>query len=125
MRTELFDFSLPPERIALRPVRPRDAARLLVVRPGAPLEDRVVRDLPHLLRPGDQLVVNDTRVVAAQLSGRRIGRGPETRVEATLIRRLDGSRWLAFANNHKNGSKANSRKDPSWLFVGDGIRPAR
>ena len=110
MRTDLFDFSLPPERIALRPVRPRDAARLLVVRPGAPLEDRVVRDLPHLLRPGDQLVVNDTRVVAAQLSGRRIGRGPETRVEATLIRRLDGSCWLAFAKPGKR------------LAVGDIVR---
>ncbi len=67
MRTDLFDFDLPPERIALRPARPRDAARLLVVRPGAPLEDRVVRDLPELLRPGDQLVVNDTRVIPASL----------------------------------------------------------
>ena len=101
MRTDLFDFSLPPERIALRPARPRDAARLLVVRPGAPLQDRVVRDLPDLLAPGDQLVVNDTRVIAARLSGRRIGRGPETRVEATLIRRLDGSRWLAFVKPGK------------------------
>ena len=101
MRTDLFDFSLPPERIALRPARPRDAARLLVVRPDAALEDRVVRDLPELLRPGDQLVVNDTRVIAARLSGRRIGRGPETRVEATLIRRLDGSRWLAFVKPGK------------------------
>ena len=110
MRTDLFDFSLPPDRIALRPVRPRDAARLLVVRPGAPLADRVVRDLPDLLRPGDQLVVNDTRVMAAQLSGRRIGRGPETRVEATLIRRLDGSRWLAFVKPGKR------------LAVGDVVR---
>ena len=65
MRTDLFDFDLPPERIALRPARPRDAARLLVVRPGAPFEDRVVRDLPELLRAGDQLVVNDTRVIPA------------------------------------------------------------
>ena len=67
MRTDLFDFDLPPERIALRPARPRDAARLLVVRPGAPFEDRVVRDLPELLRAGDQLVVNDTRVIPASL----------------------------------------------------------
>ena len=63
MRTDLFDFPLPPERIALRPARPRDAARLLVVRSGGTLEDRVVRDLPELLQPGDQLVVNDTRVI--------------------------------------------------------------
>src|SRR3954469_22338902 len=101
MRTDLFDFPLPPERIALRPARPRDAARLMVVRPGATLEDRVVRDLPDLLRPGDQLVVNDTRVIPASLHGRRIGRGPETPIEANLIKRLDGSRWLAFAKPGK------------------------
>src|SRR5204863_6729700 len=77
MRTDLFDFDLPPERIALRPVSPRDAARLLVVRPGSPLEDRGVRDLPDLLNPGDALVVNDTRVIAARLTGRRIGRDTE------------------------------------------------
>src|SRR5580692_8660 len=70
MRTEAFHFDLPPDRIALRPASPRDAARLLVVRPGAGggLEDRVVRDLPELLRGGDQLVVNDTKVIPAQLS---------------------------------------------------------
>src|SRR5471032_1141088 len=96
MRTDLFDFPLPPERIALRPARPRDSARLLLVRPSG-LEDRVVRELPELLAPGDQLVVNDTRVIPAHLYGRRIGRGPETPVEANLIKRLDGSRWQAFA----------------------------
>src|SRR5688572_3416694 len=101
MRTDLFDFPLPPERIALRPARPRDAARLLVVRPSAGLEDRVVRDLPALLEPGDQLVVNDTRVIPARLFGRRIGRGPETPIEATLHKRLDGSRWLAFVKPAK------------------------
>jgi S-adenosylmethionine:tRNA ribosyltransferase-isomerase len=100
MRTDLFDFPLPPERIALRPARPRDAARLLVVRPGS-LEDRAVRDLPQLLQPGDQLVVNDTRVIPASLHGRRIGRGPETPVEANLVKRLDGSRWLAFVKPGK------------------------
>src|ERR1043166_5741561 len=93
MRTDLFDFPLPPERIALRPARPRDSARLMVVRPGAAPEDRTVRDLPELLRPGDQLVVNDTRVIPARLFGRRIGRAGETRIEATLIKRIDGSRW--------------------------------
>ena len=110
MRTDLFDFDLPPERIALRPARPRDAARLLVVRPGAPFEDRVVHDLPDLLRPGDQLVVNDTRVIPASLSGRRIGRGPETAIEANLVKRLDGSRWQAFVKPAKR------------LAVGDTVR---
>jgi len=100
MRTDLFDFDLPAERIALRPVVPRDAARLLVVQPGATpeFEDRGMRDLPELLRPGDALVVNDSKVIAARLHGRRIGRGPsEPRIEATLHQRIDGSRWKAFA----------------------------
>jgi S-adenosylmethionine:tRNA ribosyltransferase-isomerase len=101
MRTDLFDFPLDPERIALRPARPRDAARLLVVRGGGAREDRMVRDLPELLVPGDQIVVNDTRVIPARLSGRRIGRGPETPIEATLHKRLDGSRWLAFVKPAK------------------------
>src|SRR5215467_6455591 len=98
MRTDLFDFELPPDRIALRPANPRDSARLLVVRPGHDpvLEDRFIRDLPHLLQPGDQLVVNDTKVIPAQLSGRRVGGASEPRVEATLIKRLDGSRWRAL-----------------------------
>ena len=101
MRTDLFDFELPPELIALRPVAPRDAARMLVVKPGAALEDRIVRDLPDYLREGDQLVVNDTRVIAAQLSGRRLGRGVEPRIEATLIKRIDGSRWQALVKPAK------------------------
>jgi len=103
MRTDLFDFELPPERIALRPIVPRDAARLLVVRPGeAPeFDDRTVRDLPQLLRAGDVLVVNDSKVIPARLNGRRIGRGSELRIEATLHRRLDGSRWRAFVKPAK------------------------
>src|SRR5580704_4401525 len=99
MRTDLFDFELPTDRIALRPAHPRDAARLMVVRPGrAPeIEDHVVRNLPDLLRPGDQMVVNDTKVIPATLHGRRIDRaGTEPRIEATLHKRLDGSRWRAF-----------------------------
>src|SRR5499427_3080101 len=101
MRTDLFDFELPPDRIALRPASPRDSARLLVVRPGGALDDRIVRDLPDLLRPGDQFVVNDTKVIPAQLSGRRIGSATEPKIEATLIRRLDGSRWQALVKPAK------------------------
>jgi S-adenosylmethionine:tRNA ribosyltransferase-isomerase len=103
MRTDLFDFELPPERIALRPASPRDAARLLVVRPGGmpELEDRGVRDLPDLLNRGDALVVNDTKVVPARLTGRRIGRGADAKIEATLTERIDSSRWRAFAKPGK------------------------
>ncbi len=107
---DLFDFELPPDRIALRPAQPRDSAKLLVVRPGQPLEDRVVRDLPDLLRAGDQLVVNDTKVIAAQLTGRRIGGAQDARVDVTLIKRLDGSRWQALVKG--------ARK----LAVGDMVR---
>jgi S-adenosylmethionine:tRNA ribosyltransferase-isomerase len=111
MRTDLFDFVLPEDRIALRPAHPRDAARLLVVRPGAALEDRTMHDLPDLLRPGDALVVNDTKVIPASLHGRRIGRGDrEPAIAATLIKRLDGSRWLALVRPAKR------------LDVGDVVR---
>jgi S-adenosylmethionine:tRNA ribosyltransferase-isomerase len=108
MRTDLFDFELPPERIALRPVSPRDAARLLVVHPGSAPEfsDRGVRDLPDLLQPGDALVVNDTKVIPARLNGRRLGRGPaQPAIEATLHRRLDASRWRAFVRPAKKLDK--------------------
>ncbi|HKS17842.1 MAG TPA: tRNA preQ1(34) S-adenosylmethionine ribosyltransferase-isomerase QueA [Bradyrhizobium sp.] len=96
MRTDLFDFELPAERIALRPASPRDSARMLVVQPDGMLRDSAVTDLPHWLEPGDQFVVNDTKVIAAQLRGRRIGRDTEPKIEATLIKRLDGSRWQAL-----------------------------
>jgi S-adenosylmethionine:tRNA ribosyltransferase-isomerase len=105
MRTDLFDFELPAGRIALRPVSPRDAARLLVVRPGGAPEDKSVRDLPELLNPGDALVVNDTKVIAARLVGRRIGRDTEPKIEATLIERIGGSRWRAFARPAKKLAK--------------------
>lgn len=101
MRTDLFDFDLPADNIALRPASPRDAARLLVVGTDGTLADRIVRDLPDWLRPGDQLVVNDTKVIAAQLTGRRIGRETEPRIDATLIKRLDGSRWQALVKPAK------------------------
>jgi S-adenosylmethionine:tRNA ribosyltransferase-isomerase len=99
MRTDLFDFDLPVDRIALRPAVPRDAARLLVLKPGQAPEwdDRLVSDLPDLLRAGDCLVVNDSKVIAARLKGRRIGRGEaEPGIEATLHKRIDGSHWRAF-----------------------------
>jgi S-adenosylmethionine:tRNA ribosyltransferase-isomerase len=97
MRVDLFDFHLPPERIALRPARPRDAARMLVVRGEGGFEDRTVRDLPALLRRGDVLVFNDTRVIPAQLEGRR----GEARIGATLHKRIDLRRWQAFVRNAK------------------------
>src|SRR5262249_23759198 len=100
MRTDLFDFELPPEHIALRPASPRDSARMLVVRGGG-LKDQIVSDLPALLAPDDQLVVNDTRVIPAQLHGRRIGRETEPKIDATLIKRLDGSRWQALVRPAK------------------------
>ncbi|GLR88043.1 tRNA preQ1(34) S-adenosylmethionine ribosyltransferase-isomerase QueA [Bradyrhizobium iriomotense] len=109
MRTDLFNFDLPPERIALRPAHPRDSAKMLVVEGGS-LRDQIVSDLPQWLKPGDQLVVNDTKVIAAQLRGRRIGRETEPKIEATLIKRLDASRWRALVKPAKK------------LVAGDRIR---
>ncbi|MCX8255180.1 S-adenosylmethionine:tRNA ribosyltransferase-isomerase [Beijerinckiaceae bacterium RH AL1] len=96
MRVDLFDFTLPPDRIALRPAEPRESARLLDIAPDAPLADRRIADLPTLLRPGDVLVVNDTRVIPARLSGLRRRAGTEARIEATLIRRTAPDTWRAF-----------------------------
>ena len=113
MRTDLFDFTLPEDRIALRPASPRGSSRLLVVRPGEAnaFEDHSMGDLPDLLRSGDALVVNDTKVIAASLSGRRIGRGDgEPAIAATLTKRLDGSRWRALVRPAKR------------LAVGDVVR---
>ena len=101
MRVDLFDFDLPDERIALRPASPRDAARLLVVRPGGNLADLTVRGLPDLLRAGDILVLNDTRVIAAELRGERIREGSTAVIAVTLIRKLDASRWQALARGAK------------------------
>ncbi len=103
MRVDLFDFKLPPDRIALRPAEPRDAARLLVVRPqGEPaLEDRIVPDLPSLLRPGDVLVVNDTRVIPASLEGTRTRGEAEAHIHVTLHKRESSSTWRAFVKPAK------------------------
>ncbi|MGQ0590159.1 MAG: S-adenosylmethionine:tRNA ribosyltransferase-isomerase, partial [Sphingosinicella sp.] len=94
MRVELFDFELPPDRIALRPAVPRDSARLLRVAGGA-FSDHVVSDLPGLLRAGDMLVFNDTRVIPAQLEGRR----GAARIGATLHKREGPRDWRAFLRN--------------------------
>ena len=96
MRVSLFDFELPPERIALRPARPRDSARLLEVR-GSELFDRQVMDLPQLLEPGDVLVFNDTKVIPAQLEGRR----GDASIGATLHKREGPREWQAFLRNAK------------------------
>ena len=112
MRVDLFDFDLPEERIALRPAAPRDSARLLAVRPNREprFEDRSVRDLPDLLRAGDVLVFNDTKVIPARLHGLR-ARGESTaRVEVLLHKREGAERWRAFARPAKR------------LAVGDRIR---
>src|SRR3982074_1398845 len=105
MRTDLFDFDLPADSVALRPANPRDSARMLVVHPDSVLRDLVMTDLPLWLEPGDQLVVNDTKVISAQLKGRRIGRDTEPKIEATLIKRLDGSRWQALVKPAKKLSQ--------------------
>jgi S-adenosylmethionine:tRNA ribosyltransferase-isomerase len=132
MRVDLFDFDLPPENIALRPARPRDAARMLRVgREG--LTDHIVRDLPSLLRAGDVLVFNDTRVIPAQLEGRR----GEARIGATLHKRLDLRRWQAFVRNGKrlregdtidfgagvSGTAEARHADGSWTLFFPGEEP--
>jgi len=96
MRVDLFDFDLPAERIALRPAKPRDSARLLLV-DSEEISDRTVLDLPKLLRPGDTLVFNDTRVIPAQLEGRR----GDARIGATLHKREGAREWWAFVRNAK------------------------
>lgn len=130
MNVDLFDFALPPERIALHPAAPRDAARMLVLDGEATL-DRSVGDLPQALRAGDCLVFNDTRVIPAQLEGRR----GEARIAATLHKREGPRRWRAFVKGAKRlrdgdridfgaGVEATSTargEDGSWLldFAGD------
>lgn len=96
MDVDLFDFTLPPERIALRPAVPREAARMLVARSDG-LHDRTVADLPGELRAGDLLVFNDTRVIPAQLEGTR----GAARIGATLHKREGPRRWRAFVRNAK------------------------
>jgi S-adenosylmethionine:tRNA ribosyltransferase-isomerase len=106
MKVDLFDFELPPERIALRPARPRDSARLLAVR-GSAISDHGVMELPELLQPGDVLVFNDTKVIPAQLEGRRGASvdgsrsSPGASIGATLHKREGPREWQAFLRNAK------------------------
>ena len=111
MRVDDFDFELPPERIALRPARPRDSARMLLVE-GEEIGDCAVLDLPKLLEPGDVLVFNDTRVIPAQLEGRR----GDARVGATLHKREGPREWWAFVRN------ARRVRDGDMIDFGDGVR---
>ena len=110
MQLSDFDFELPEDRIALRPASPRDAARMLVVRPSEALADRLVADLADFLRAGDVLVLNDTKVISARLSGTRERDGRVVAVEATLHRRIAPQLWSAFMRPGKR------------LRVGDRVR---
>jgi S-adenosylmethionine:tRNA ribosyltransferase-isomerase len=109
MRTDLFDFVLPDDSIALYPAEPRDSARMLVVHPvagtcardDADLADATVRDLPNLLNPGDALVFNDTRVIPAALTGVRIRGETRANVDFNLIKRVGPNAWRAFARPAK------------------------
>lgn len=102
MRVDAFDFDLPDARIALRPARPRDSARLLVVGPEADhLKDAGVSELPDLLDPGDVLVFNDTKVIPARLTGTRARNGAVANIEVTLHQRLSPDEWLSFAKPAK------------------------
>ena len=109
MRVDQFDFVLPEERIALRPSVPRDAARLLVVGAQGAISHKTVRDLPDLLRRGDRLVLNDTRVIAARLRGHRTGRGTgPAKIEILLHKRLSPNQYLAFARPSRKLSEGDS-----------------
>ena len=101
MRVSEFDFDLPEDRIALHPAEPRDSARMLVVRPGEPPLDRHVTDLLDILEPGDVLVVNDTKVLPAELRGTRIRGGNRSAVSFNLHKRVDARTWRAFARPAK------------------------
>src|SRR5690242_6219902 len=133
MRIDLFDFHLPPENIALRPASPRDSARLLLVPEKGGFSDHVVSELATLLRAGDCLVFNDTRVIPAQLEGRR----GEARIGATLHKREGLRTWRAFIRNAKRlkegdridfgagvtAAATDRAKDGSFLLSFEGDEP--
>ncbi|MEQ8445071.1 MAG: tRNA preQ1(34) S-adenosylmethionine ribosyltransferase-isomerase QueA [Pelagibacterium sp.] len=101
MKVDLFDFDLPDERIALHPVSPRDSAKMLMVAADGALSDKIVTDLEAILEAGDVLVVNDTRVIPAELKGTRHRGEFAASVSFNLHKRVDGSTWLAFARPAK------------------------
>lgn len=121
MRVDLFDFDLPEEHIALRPVEPRDHAKLLIVNPGQKFEDRQVFELPDLLQPGDALVFNDTKVIPAQLEGMREREGNIAQVNATLHMRVGPYQWKAFlrpAKRIKQGDRISFGHSGTSCFMG-------
>mgnify|MGYP002716570638 CR=1 FL=1 len=127
MKTADFDFDLPEEHIALRPAEPRDSARLLVVKDGA-LDDRIIRDLPDFLQPGDALVFNDTRVIPARLSGVRQRRGPEGETLTVEVEVMRGGRSMellqATAGSEADLEAMLREAPPACTVCGDGlIRP--
>ncbi|RCS24253.1 tRNA preQ1(34) S-adenosylmethionine ribosyltransferase-isomerase QueA [Phyllobacterium salinisoli] len=121
MRVDLFDFDLPEELIALRPMEPRDQARLLIVQPGSPFQDRRVDALPTMLRPGDALVFNNTKVIPAQLEGIREREGVTAHISATLHMRVGPDRWKAFlrpGKRVKEGERIRFGHEGSSCFLG-------
>lgn len=120
MRVDLFDFELPEDRIALRPASPRDAARLLVV-DHVGFADKVVRELPELLQPGDVMVFNDTKVIPAQLVGKRHRDGAIANVDITLHMRMSADSWKAFTRPAKRlavGDRISFGHDQNACFLG-------
>ena len=118
MRVDLFDFDLPAANIALRPASPRDSARMLLVPAGGDFAEYRVSDLPSLLREGDVLVFNDTRVIPAQLEGGRVSAaGGEAKIGATLHKRLDLRRWQAFVKNGKRVSEGDQLVFPADVIA--------
>jgi S-adenosylmethionine:tRNA ribosyltransferase-isomerase len=101
MKVELFDFDLPEDRIALHPASPRDSAKMLVVGAEGNISDRIVTDLSEILQPNDVLVVNDTRVIPAELRGARHRGEYVASVSFNLHKRVNGNTWLAFARPAK------------------------
>jgi len=123
MRTEDFDYFLPPELIAQSPVEPRDASRLMVLhRDTGRWEHRLFRDLPEYLRPGDVLVANESRVIPARLYGRKIPTGGK--VELLLVSKLDEWTWRALVRGHRirEGTKLGFPASGGFKLVGEVIK---